>query len=154
MGLAPDPDPYIRQQKALKSGQERTHMADHSLSPEKLGVVGYVKDVAGFVRDTIHDIRDQRQQKHQDKAIQDRRTSVDNEKSTSPPPQDITHAQGKDIPAKVSKTASTPLADMVTGMFPGISQSSPPGCTHADALRHDLSDQMNKLHGSKESRLM
>src|SRR4051794_31243736 len=34
------------------------HAQNHVLSPEKLGLVGYVKDVSGFVKDLTHDLHD------------------------------------------------------------------------------------------------
>ncbi|RUS17093.1 hypothetical protein BC937DRAFT_90435 [Endogone sp. FLAS-F59071] len=38
---------------------EEPHRAhNHTLSPEKLGLAGYVKDVGGFVKDLAHDLRD------------------------------------------------------------------------------------------------
>lgn len=45
----PHPDPLSK---------EPHHAYNHTLSPEKLGLVGYVKDVGGFVRDLAHDLRD------------------------------------------------------------------------------------------------
>ncbi|KAI8069673.1 hypothetical protein BC940DRAFT_297256 [Gongronella butleri] len=177
-GLAPDQDPYRpRKQHADDRPSERTHMSDHSLSPEKLGVAGYVRDVAGFVRDAVHDIHDQRQQKKHDKSVthgdqdqlSDDRSPRNNDAtvatgSTSSTAEPIPTA-GATVQAHANATTDTadknatsphgsPLADVVTSMFPGISPSNTPGCTHADALRHDMMDQMDQMHRHKENRLV
>ncbi|RUP49270.1 hypothetical protein BC936DRAFT_142906 [Jimgerdemannia flammicorona] len=42
----------------LPPTSETYHLHEHSLSPEKLGIVGYVKDVGNFIKDVAHDLTD------------------------------------------------------------------------------------------------
>lgn len=167
MAAAPNAHPYKPTNKHILQRQPSpTHHqhGQHSLSPEQLGVVGYVRDVAGFVKDTVNDIREDRQRRRssdtaaaaqvEDEAV-NRGPKQEDVATTSPPPS--AHQQ----------LASSPLANVVTGLFPGISGSGqqqqqqslhttgspPPPCTHADALRQDLREQLQ--HSSdKEHRLL
>ncbi|KAI7878494.1 hypothetical protein K492DRAFT_170762, partial [Lichtheimia hyalospora FSU 10163] len=74
MALAPEQKPYDhthtipREDLMTQEEKDRRKLASHSLSPEQLGVVGYVKDVAGFVKDAVKEARDKR-------AVQRRRSS-------------------------------------------------------------------------------
>ncbi|CAO3613219.1 unnamed protein product [Cunninghamella blakesleeana] len=166
MGVAPMKQPY-EQQHTLHIGQEsnESHLAQHSLSPEKLGVVGYVRDVAGFVKDAVHDVK----QKHHSKNHQEQITNTNNtNNNTNNNNNDNNndnndHQQENNLSTTTSiapqsipnQHQSTPLADVVTSLFPNIGNSpkdnaSPP-CTHAESLRENMMEQM---HYSKEHRLL
>ncbi|KAI8339581.1 hypothetical protein BC941DRAFT_420890 [Chlamydoabsidia padenii] len=157
MGLAPNAQPYKPHSPSIQTQQQQQpshhQHGQHSLSPEQLGVVGYVRDVAGFVKDTVNDIREDRQRRRSVDAARQDGTSLiqqeQEEKATSSPP------------LAQQQLASSPLANVVTGIFPGISgqpqtaqhSTSPPPCTHADALRHDLREQLQHS-ADKEHRLL
>ncbi|CAO3642769.1 unnamed protein product [Cunninghamella echinulata] len=163
MGIAPTKQPYEHhtlhtsdQQQQQQQENELSHLSRHSLSPEKLGVVGYVKDVAGFVKDAVHDVKQQRQTKKSihEKEKEDNHQRHLQEQEQQQPQHPPTSPQP--IPNNHPTQHSTPLADAVTSLFPGIGNSpnhtstSPP-CTHAEALRENMMEQINY---SKEHRLL
>ncbi|KAI9243723.1 hypothetical protein BDA99DRAFT_529878 [Phascolomyces articulosus] len=139
--LAPEQQPYentrtVRQQDFE---HESHNIANHSLSPSELGVVGYVRDVACFVKDAVKERRMHRKENHNNNSAP---------MSTSPPPMDhrgrITESTPKSpTPSNLSSSPGeqarepTPLAEAVTNLFPGLDPHAV-GCTHADELRHDL----------------
>ncbi|KAI9301880.1 hypothetical protein BJ944DRAFT_270810 [Cunninghamella echinulata] len=158
MGIAPAKQPYehhtlhTNDQQQQQQENELSHLSRHSLSPEKLGVVGYVKDVAGFVKDAVHDVKQQRQTKKSihEKEKEDYQHHPQDQEQQHPP------TSPQPIPDNHPTQHSTPLADAVTSLFPGIGNSpnhastSPP-CTHAEALRENMMEQINY---SKEHRLL
>ena len=149
MALAPEQRPYEqphtirREDFEEESDVNRANLAKHSLSPEQLGVVGYVKDVAGFVKDAVKEGRAHR------KASKGSSTM-----SSSPPDE---HPRGKRIEDSGTLSASppperrspTPLAEAVTSLFPGIDPAGS-GCTHADELRHNLMRTSSRESGDTQ----
>ncbi|KAI8096182.1 uncharacterized protein BX664DRAFT_54099 [Halteromyces radiatus] len=153
MGMAPRAHPY--EQHHIHTRQDRPSHRQHSLSPEQLGVVGYVRDVAGFVKDTMHDIRETHQRRRSEDEEEHKRLIEQQQQ-----PQQQSQRESPPPPAQQQLT-STPLANVVTGLFPGIAQSPPlqassppPACTHADALRQDLREQLQHTSSDKEHRLL
>ncbi|KAI9492646.1 hypothetical protein BDB00DRAFT_827514 [Zychaea mexicana] len=145
MALAPEQRPYeqthtIRRQDFEDDGTHRNSLAKHSLSPEQLGVVGYVKDVAGFVKDAV-----------QERRVNKKANKASASLSSSPPPSEERRGRVNGSRSNSSNQApaspaissspegreSTPLAEAVTSLFPGLDPSAA-GCSHADELRHDL----------------
>ncbi|SAL95750.1 hypothetical protein [Absidia glauca] len=167
MAAVPNAHPYKPTNKHIPQRQPSpTHHqhGQHSLSPEQLGVVGYVRDVAGFVKDTVNDIREDRQRRRSSDAAAAAAQIEDEAGNKTPKQEDVVTTSPP--PSAHQQLASSPLANVVTGLFPGISGSgqqqqqqslhttgSPPPCTHADALRQDLREQLQ--HSSdKEHRLL
>ncbi|ORZ17861.1 hypothetical protein BCR42DRAFT_490547 [Absidia repens] len=170
MGMAPRAHPYehhsVYPPKQQQQQQHQHHQ--HSLSPEQLGVVGYVKDVAGFVKDTVQDIRENRQRRRSSsvEANQHRQRQLDDSSEVQQPEATTTPQNVSPPPPAQQQLASSPLATIATGMFPGISGSgqqqqqqqqplgtSPP-CTHAEALRQDLREQLQHSSSEKEHRIL
>ncbi|KAI8144124.1 hypothetical protein BJV82DRAFT_608380 [Fennellomyces sp. T-0311] len=139
MVLAPEQRPYeqthiIRREDFEDDEVNRSNLSRHSLSPEQLGVVGYVKDVAGFVKDAVQTSRANK------KASKESSTM-----SSSPPPERRSRTIESSSSSSSTLSASppperrtpTPLAEAVTNLFPQVDPTGS-GCTHADELRHDL----------------
>lgn len=138
--VAPEQKPY--QQKHIvrtpsispPPPKSERRISQHSLSPEKLGVVGYVKDVAGFVKDVVQDRKEKKNHKETgEKLIEGHEEERKTPRSPSPEPAQQQQQQHK----------STPLAEAVTGLFP-IDH----GCIHADDLRQQMmqvNEQERKL---------
>ncbi|KAL0078170.1 hypothetical protein J3Q64DRAFT_1757219 [Phycomyces blakesleeanus] len=161
--MVPQTDPY-KQSHRIKSPtaaavlEQNAHssshdLSQHSLSPEKLGVTGYVRDVAGFVKDAAYQVIDH--------VEHSKKTPIHgSEKPLSPSTGAIEHdnnysSQNIPIPDSHKKdhqhTTSlsplhtqprSPLADAVTGLFPGIDEHGH-GCQHADTLRREMRTQHN-----------
>jgi hypothetical protein len=146
MALVPDQRPYEHTHVIHTQRSEEHHnkLAQHSLSPEKLGVVGYVKDVAGFVKDVVEDHR-------QKKAVATRRSSAGSvtDKPRQSEEQEATErrrSSAEHLPAIQQEVAASPtrLADAITGLFPGVGNNNnnnndaATGCTHADDLRNQM----------------
>lgn len=147
MAFAPDQKPYEHAHviHTSKAASDENRLAQHSLSPEKLGVVGYVKDVAGFVKDVVHERRENRA----------RRSSASSVTSASDKPlieqETATAGKGEEKQRRRSSAEivlqqqkeeqhPTRLADALTGLFPGVGNSNEnaAGCTHADDLRNQM----------------
>lgn len=135
--IAPEKKPYqqthvIHTPHPQEEQENRT--GQHSLSPEKLGVVGYVKDVAGFVKDVVHE----RQEK---KNKEKRRSSLAHEEQEQQHEHEQQHEQEqyKEIKQRQERQQS-PLAEVVTGLFP-IDH----GCIHADELRQQMMKERKLL---------
>ncbi|KAG1442575.1 hypothetical protein G6F56_011006 [Rhizopus delemar] len=90
--MAPDNKPYQQSHLILTPPQQHHRVSQHSLSPEKLGLVGYVKDVAGFVKDVVYEHQLRKEEK---KPHEENHEIQNNEKR---PP--------------------SPLAELATGLFP------------------------------------
>lgn len=159
MAIAPDQKPYEHTHIIHTSSKRQDHnkLSQHSLSPEKLGVVGYVKDVAGFVKDVVDDRREKKAlaaaSSSKGATTQQggrRRNSID-----APPATTVTDKNQKstiDVPVadvvdekqrrrSSAEQQSTAFADVVTGLFPGVSSIgdvNAHGCTHADELRSEM----------------
>lgn len=159
MAIAPDQKPYQHTHVIHTSGtspqSNENKLAQHSLSPEKLGVVGYVKDVAGFVKDAVQERRDK-------KALA-RRSSASSASSIEKQQQQDAAAAVVDekerrkssaehhLPA--TKAPSSPFAEAITGLFPGVSSIgdvNAAGCTHADELRNQMM-QVNEQQQQHEN---
>ncbi|CAO3598260.1 unnamed protein product [Absidia cylindrospora] len=154
--------------KQPQQPQQQQHH-QHILSPEQLGVVGYVKDVAGFVKDTVQDIRENRQRRRSSSEEANRQRQVENSTEQTEATSTTTPQSVSPPPPAQQQLASSSLATIATGMFPGISGSgqqqqqqqqqqlplgtSPP-CTHAEALRQDLREQLQHSSSEKEHRLL
>ncbi|KAI9319031.1 hypothetical protein BX666DRAFT_1922424 [Dichotomocladium elegans] len=147
MALAPEQRPYdhphvIRPEEEDDDGdneekRHRRNMASHSLSPEHLGVAGYIKDVAGFVKDAYQTARDrtaakQRARRASQDASQERQHLSQSSDVSSRPVAPPSSSSSSSPPR-----SSSPLAEAVTGLFPGLDPHAQ-ACSHADELRHDL----------------
>ncbi|OBZ87937.1 hypothetical protein A0J61_04018 [Choanephora cucurbitarum] len=140
MALAPDRKPYNHTHVIHTPHVQSDHkVAQHSLSPEKLGLVGYVKDVAGFVKDVMHEQREKKQLARrssttsiEEQQQQERRRSSDVSTSMS-----MDAVQPTAI-ASSAPTSPTPLAGAVSALFPGVSETNVVNCTHADDLRNQM----------------
>lgn len=144
MALAPEQRPYDhthtipREDLMTQEEKDRRKLASHSLSPEQLGVVGYVKDVAGFVKDAVKEARDKR-------AVQQRRRSSEPAAAVAPAsPSQRSSTEAPPSPAATpsqqqqqQQQSPSALAEAVTGLFPGLDPHAH-GCSHADELRHEL----------------
>ncbi|KAG2208107.1 hypothetical protein INT47_010469 [Mucor saturninus] len=139
MAYAPEQNPYGRTRviHTPPNGDEEQHkLAQHSLSPEKLGLVGYVKDVAGFVKDAVQE----RRRSNSVSSIEDKQESP---KSTEEKPR-----RRSLQPPQPPQQQHSAFSDAVTGLFPGvhtIGDVNASGCTHADELRN----QMMHVHDNK-----
>ncbi|KAG2225451.1 hypothetical protein INT45_010087 [Circinella minor] len=145
MALAPEQRPYENSPSVNQKDFEQTshNIANHSLSPGELGIVGYVKDVACFVKDAV-------QERRMNKKTTNNK-SPSSSLSTSPPTEDHHHRKRGSIEGSSATNNDTrrlssspgehreptPLAEAITNLFPGIDPNRA-GCTHADELRHDL----------------
>lgn len=137
MAYAPEQKPYDRTRVIHTNHEEEENkLSQHSLSPEKLGLVGYVKDVAGFVKDAVHERR-----RHRSNSV----SSIE-DKQEAP--------KVEEKPRRRSLEVTTPhsaFSDAVTGLFPGVNtigDVNAAGCTHADDLRNQMmhiNDHNNKL---------
>lgn len=151
MAIAPDQKPYNHTYiiHTPKDEQQQNKLAQHSLSPEKLGVVGYVKDVAGFVKDVVNDRREKRQHKQQEQQQIERRNSDSSVHSANA-------IEDNNAPRRNSTNSNphnTPFIDAVTGLFPGVNTAATAGgCTHADELRNQMmqvNEQQEVIHKHK-----
>ncbi|KAI7866751.1 hypothetical protein BDF14DRAFT_1809530 [Spinellus fusiger] len=146
MALAPQDNPYRQKISTRNPGsvkeasQKNPHgLAQHTLSPEKLGVTGYVKDVAGFVKDVIYQVWD-KPEKNEDQEDQHTNKLLE---CTS----DVLSPQ--EIPISNSPThPKSPLVETVISLFPGVGSPHIPGCDHADMLRNDLRTHNGVLQNS------
>lgn len=125
MAYAPEQKPYDRA-RVIHVEEEENKLARHSLSPEKLGLVGYVKDVAGFVKD----------------AVQERRRHRSNSVSSVEQPQETpVEEQPKPRHQSLESHHNSAFSEAVTGLFPGVNtigDVNASGCTHADELRNQM----------------
>ncbi|CAO3632365.1 unnamed protein product [Mucor hiemalis] len=155
MAIAPDQKPYQHTHVIHTSGtspqSDKNKLAQHSLSPEKLGLVGYVKDVAGFVKDAVHERREKN-------AIA-RRSSASS--VTSVEKQDIPVVEEKERRRSSAehhpKPPSSPFAEAITGLFPGVSSigdANAAGCTHADDLRNQMMQVNEHQHDNSGRKLL
>jgi hypothetical protein len=164
MAVAPDRKPYEHTHiiHTSSSGQnDHNKLAQHSLSPEKLGVVGYVKDVAGFVKDVVDDRREKKA------LVASRRRNSSSASSSESNARTTSSNQTIDVPVadipdeKQRRRSSaehhhhnTAFADAVTSLFPGVSSigdvNEHGGCTHADELR----SQMMHVNDQQETSMM
>lgn len=156
MAIAPDQKPYEHTHviHTQRGEEQQNKLAQHSLSPEKLGVVGYVKDVAGFVKDVVEDRRQKRatarrrrsvgsitdssRESEEEQTTERRRSSAEHHQTIQQLQQQHQQQQQQQQEAPSSPTR---LADAVTGLFPGVGNSNhdaPAGCTHADELRNQM----------------
>ena len=147
MALAPEQRPYEDSlsvdQKDFEQSSHHISNHNHSLSPEQLGIVGYVKDVACFVKDTV-------QERRMNKKTTDNK-SPSSTLPTSPSTEQHYHrnrgsvegSSGANNDARSLSSSPgerrepTPLAEAVTNLFPAIDPNRA-SCTHGDELRHDL----------------
>lgn len=146
MALAPEQKPYshthvIRRQDMQSEQDRHAHnLSKHSLSPEQLGVVGYVKDVAGFVKDAVQEAKDKRCRSIAQTSEQHEADITTQQQQQQQQPAAIHSIQqanetlGTSPPSDRSRS---PLAEVVTGLFPGLDPNAH-GCTHADEIRHQL----------------
>ncbi|CDS08899.1 hypothetical protein LRAMOSA10260 [Lichtheimia ramosa] len=158
MALAPEQRPYdhthtiSREDLMTQEEKDRRKLASHSLSPEQLGVVGYVKDVAGFVKDAVKEARDKR-------AVQRRRSSEPAATAASPSQRSSTEVPPPASPSQQQQqhrtSSPSALAEAVTGLFPGLDPHAA-GCSHADELRHELmqSNSRESSHDTTANRFM
>ncbi|KAI8986514.1 hypothetical protein BDB01DRAFT_612315 [Pilobolus umbonatus] len=133
MAVAPDKKPYSHTHVIHTNTEKKSKLAQHSLSPEKLGVVGYVKDVAGFIKDAI----EERQEKRKSVGRRNSLSSIQVSEDTRP--------EERERRRSSSEVQDRTLSDAVTGLFPGVAgmhDSTHVGCTHAD----DLRDQMMRMN--------
>jgi hypothetical protein len=141
MALAPDQKPYEHTHviHTQRSEEHQNKLAQHSLSPEKLGVVGYVKDVAGFIKDAVED-------RHRKKTT--RRSSAgsvtDTPRQSEEESRERRRSSAEHLPVTqqpAEAPSPTRLADAITGLFPGVvnnNSDATVGCTHADELRNQM----------------
>jgi hypothetical protein len=147
MAFAPDQKPYEHAYviHTSKATSDENRLAQHSLSPEKLGVVGYVKDVAGFVKDVVHERRETRARRSSASSI----TSASDKHLTEQETATTGKEDGKQrrrssaelvLQQQKEEKHPTRLADALTGLFPGVGNSNEnaAGCTHADDLRNQM----------------
>ncbi|KAG2229675.1 hypothetical protein INT48_007774 [Thamnidium elegans] len=132
MAVAPENKPYERKH-VIRTSSPQHHenkLAQHSLSPEKLGVVGYVKDVAGFVKDVVEERRHRRSSA----------SSIENNKEEEEEEEKIRQEKPRRR-SSAEQHHPTAFSDAVTGLFPGVStigDVNASGCTHADELRSQM----------------
>ncbi|KAF1798575.1 hypothetical protein V8B55DRAFT_1524444 [Mucor lusitanicus] len=149
MALAPDQKPYEHTHviHTSKPASEENRLAQHSLSPEKLGVVGYVKDVAGFVKDVVHERRSARRSSASsvtsasDKPLIEQETAAGTGEEKQRRRSSAEHVlQQQQKEQQQQQQHPTGLAGAVTGLFPGVGNSNEnaAGCTHADDLRNQM----------------
>ncbi|KAK4515551.1 ER-derived vesicles protein erv29 [Mucor velutinosus] len=152
MALAPDQKPYEHTHviHTSKPTSEENRLAQHSLSPEKLGVVGYVKDVAGFVKDVVHERRSARRSSASsvtsasDKPLIEQETAAgtgeEKQRRRSSAEHVLQQQQKEQQQQKQQQQHPSGLAGAVTGLFPGVGNSNEnaAGCTHADDLRNQM----------------
>ncbi|KAI8971558.1 hypothetical protein BDF20DRAFT_915357 [Mycotypha africana] len=156
MAYAPNQKPFSKRppthaQPTNDPHEHQNRLAQHSLSPEKLGVVGYVKDVAGFVKDVVKDRKSKRGvvgRRNSESSV----SSTDNNLMTAadePNTAAVTtttttsrprHSSVGEHEIRQNQRSSSPFAEAITGLFPGVSarhDTNEPskGCTHADELR-------------------
>ncbi|KAH8548068.1 hypothetical protein BGW37DRAFT_431486 [Umbelopsis sp. PMI_123] len=142
MAVAPEHDTLSRHhivRAPPTSTQGKRHQ--HTLSPEKLGVVGYVKDVAGFVTDYVHDTRERRR-KSKDTASPEQHPAVTEPRS---PTQESDKQIGRRSSTQETsedeavQQPKSPLAHAVGQLFPGIHASDQDhSCVHADEIRSEM----------------
>ncbi|KAF7725101.1 hypothetical protein EC973_000427 [Apophysomyces ossiformis] len=147
MALAPQQHPFGQTHKIRPQHieEDQRHVSRHSLSPEKLGVVGYVKDVAGFVKDAVYEARDRTSTKRRSSQEEKERQ----ERASSAP---LPEQQSK--PAEPER-ARSPLVEAVTGLFPGIGDPhAAVKCTHTEELRNDMVQFHHNLAQGGESRIV
>nr|XP_051381804.1 uncharacterized protein BX663DRAFT_512519 [Cokeromyces recurvatus]KAI7901819.1 hypothetical protein BX663DRAFT_512519 [Cokeromyces recurvatus] len=161
MAFVPDLKPY-EHTHVIHTNHEQSvdenKLAKHSLSPEKLGVVGYIKDVAGFVKDVVHERRERKTtiaRRNSTSSI----SSTTERRSSSPfNEEDKERVQRRRSSSVEQQTPSSPLADAVTSLFPGVVQTNTTtthttGCTHAEELRNQMM-QMNEQHSHNNNKLL
>lgn len=133
MAYAPEQNPYERKRviHTHQNEDEEHKLAQHSLSPEKLGLVGYVKDVAGFVKDAVQE----RRRSNSVSSIEDKQESP---KASEEKPR---RRSLQPSPSQQSQQQHSAFSDAVTGLFPGVNtigDVNASGCTHADELRNQM----------------
>ncbi|KAG2178646.1 hypothetical protein INT44_001799 [Umbelopsis vinacea] len=143
MAVAPEHNPLSRHhivKAPPTSTQGKRHQ--HTLSPEKLGVVGYVKDVAGFVTDYVQDSRERRR-KSKDASSSEQRSGITEPLSPSQESnkqferRSSTQETAEDEAA--ARQPKSPLAHAVGQLFPGIHASDQDhACVHADEIRSEM----------------
>lgn len=154
MAVAPDTRPYehTHLHRAHHQQEEQTSkLAQHSLSPEKLGVVGYVKDVAGFVKDAVQERREHRRLRRSSASSTEETERIENNPRRKSSAEHITisAATTGSTKTQIATNERTPFAEAVTGLFPGVGENGP-GCTHADELR----SQMKHIHDEHSNKLL
>lgn len=149
MAMVPEQRPLertrvIRPQDIGDDAPRESHLTQHSLSPEHLGVAGYVKDVAGFIKDAVQEVRDSGRRKRQERRRRASesvspppRPAVEQRSSSSPSPQEEQHEAEVQQPRRTQR-ASSPLAEAVINLFPGLDPNAQTSCPHADELRNEL----------------
>ncbi|KAL9544207.1 hypothetical protein PS6_008879 [Mucor atramentarius] len=137
MALAPDQKPY-----------EHTHVI-HTAKPtsdeNKLAQHSYVKDVAGFVKDVVQERRSARRNSASsitsasDKPLIEQETAAAGEEKQRRR-SSAEHVLQEQRKEQQQQQHPSRLADAVTGLFPGVGNSSEnaAGCTHADDLRNQM----------------
>ncbi|KAI9360905.1 hypothetical protein BD770DRAFT_408739 [Pilaira anomala] len=162
MAVAPDTKPFERKHviHTNKATQGESKLAQHSLSPEKLGVVGYVKDVAGFVRDVVDERRHRRRststssvEEHNSNMIEERQEEKPRRRSSA----EEQHHQHQQEQHQQQQQQSTGFADAVTGLFPGVNtigNVNASGCTHADELRSQMMHINNEHQHDHNNKLL
>ncbi|KAI9012567.1 hypothetical protein CLU79DRAFT_709175 [Phycomyces nitens] len=135
MAMAPQVDPYKQTHKIQSPNidQSSHDLSQHSLSPEKLGVAGYVKDVAGFVKDAAYQVFEHVEHGKDKKGTLESPTSV----SSSPKSVPILPVAHSHQEQSSHTQARSPLAEAVTSLFPGIDEHGH-GCEHAESLRREM----------------
>ena len=135
MALAPEQKPYARTHVVHTGNKppstEQNKLAQHILSPEKLGLVGYVKDVAGFVKDVVQERRSSASS-----VTEQHKTITQDVVPEGEKPRRRSSAEHRE-----AKQQGTPFAEAVTGLFPGVNSigdANAAGCTHADELRSQM----------------
>ncbi|KAI8374589.1 uncharacterized protein BYT42DRAFT_576883 [Radiomyces spectabilis] len=148
MAIAPDQQPYhthVIHSPTCEPPEEDSspRLAQHTLSPEKLGVTGYVKDVVGFVKDAVYDARDQ---KH-------RKSGQQGQASEQPHFIPAGAAEPAVLAPAQAPRESSPLVDTVIGLFPHLGDDKAAACTHAEQLRNDMM-QTHAVQNPNDHRLL
>lgn len=149
--LAPEQRPFEHTRKLrredLAKEETGSRLAKHSLSPEQLGVVGYVKDVAGFVKDAVHEARERKNHQRQlsDEEAEQQRQKHHPAGATPIPRATQNQADDRMSSQSPSSASKSPLAEAVTGLFPGLDPHGSPSCTHADELRSELRHSTHQM---------
>lgn len=154
MAVAPEHDTLSRHHVVKAPSTSTPNKRYHTLSPEKLGVVGYVKDVAGFVTDYVQDTRERRRHSR-DSASPERQRTVA-EPTFSPSENDTVRERRSSTQEVAEEEAArkprSPLAHVVGQLFPGIhpaEQEHP--CIHADEIRSEMMRTQDTLRDGERS---
>ncbi|OZJ06271.1 hypothetical protein BZG36_00770 [Bifiguratus adelaidae] len=125
--IAPVHDPLSHPHKvSLATSNEdepRSHL--HSLSPEKLGVVGYIKDVGGFVKDLVHDRKVARQQKRkQDYETESMWVQAYDEDDIQDDDTEASQGTNHPVEQDTSEGRRSFLRDNAVKLFPAVHESN------------------------------